>query len=540
MEKEHMARGAGALALITGLAMSLIGNPAHAALSGEALVNSKCAVCHEAKGTQKGEHHWLRISESRRTPEGWDMTVARMIFAHGVKLAPDERSAIVKYLSDTYGLAPEETAGHRYIVERAPSVVEHFQSKLVGDTCARCHSYGRIAVQRRTEDDWRKLVHFHVGQFPAIEIQAGGRDRNWFEIATGDVARELNKLYGFETANWTKWKAKKPVDASGAWRLVGERPGVGAYEGTATITRNGDDRYSVDMVLRYENGSVEAGKGNAIVYTGHEWRATVKQGDREIRQVFSLGSDGVELNGRWFESNNDSVGGTLRAVRADPGAAPTVLSVQPTMVRAGARTTVAVNGVGLNGDIDFGPGVKVVKLVDRSAQRIVAEVEVAKNAASSAHDVKVGNASGAGLLKIYQQIDYVKVFPEHPMARVGGNGGAMPKVPAQLEAIAWAAGPDGKPGTADDVRLGTVPASWSVDNLNKAAAEMQDTKYAGRIEQTGLFVPNEAGPNPARKYKTNNAGELKITATVKDGSRTVKGSAPLIVTVQRWNDPPIR
>lgn len=540
MEKEHMARGAGALALITGLAMSLIGNPAHAALSGEALVNSKCTVCHEAKPDQKGAHGWLRIGESRRTPEGWDMTVARMTFAHGVKLTSDERSAVVKYLADTYGLAPEETEGHRYIIEQAPSIVEHAESKLVGDTCARCHSYGRIAVQRRTEDDWRKLVHFHVGQFPAIEIQAAGRDRNWFEIATGDVARELGKLYGFQAANWTKWQAKKPVDASGAWRLVGERPGVGSYEGSATISRTSNDRYSVDMVLRYDNGSVETSKGKAIVYTGHEWRATVQQGGREIRQVFSLGSDGVALNGRWYESNNDSIGGTLRAVRADPGATPTVLSVQPSMVRAGARAMVAVNGVGLNGEIDFGPGIKVVKVVERSAERVVAEVEVAKNAASSSRDVKVGTASGSGLLKLYQKIDYVKVFPEHPMARIGGGGGPIPKVPAQLEAIAWASGADGKPGTADDIRLGAVAAAWSVANLNKAAAEMQDTKFAGHIEQTGLFVPGAGGPNPERKYKTNNAGELKVTAMVKDGSRTVKASAPLIVTVQRFNDPPVR
>jgi quinohemoprotein amine dehydrogenase len=536
MKKKHMARGTGALVLVTGLAMSAIGNQAHAALSGQALVNSKCTVCHETKT----DHHLTRIGESRRTPEGWDMTVARMTFAHGVKLTSEERGAVVKYLSDTYGLAPDETADHRYIVERTPSVVEHPESKPVGDTCARCHSYGRIAVQRRTEDDWRKLVHFHVGQFPAIEIQAGGRDRNWFEIATGEVSKELGKLYGYETESWKQWKARKHADASGVWRLVGNRPGVGAYEGSATITKTGDDRYSVDMVMRYENGSEESAKGSAIVYTGHEWRATLKQGGRDIHQVFSLGSNGVELSGRWFESNNDAVGGTLRAVRADKGAPASVLSVQPAMVRAGTRTTLAINGVGLNGEVDLGRGVKVIKLIEQSAERIVAEVEVAKDVASSSRDVQVGRTSGAGLLKLYTQIDYVKVLPQHPMARVGGNGGSQPKVPAQLEAIAWAAGPDGKPGTADDIRLGAVPAAWSVDNLNKMAVEMQDTKFAGRIEQTGLFVPNGAGPNPERKYKTNNAGELKVTATVKDGSRMVKASAPLIVTVQRFNDPPIR
>ncbi|WP_244860930.1 quinohemoprotein amine dehydrogenase subunit alpha [Aromatoleum petrolei] len=509
---------------------------AWAAVSAEALVNSKCASCH----TATGEGKWDRISESRRTPEGWDMTVARMSFAHGVKLTGDERSAIVKHLSDAYGLAPDETLTHRYIVDRTPSVVEHAENKLIGDTCARCHSYGRIAVQRRTEADWRKLVHFHVGQFPAIEIQAGGRDRNWFEIATGDTVKELANQYGFDSASWKQWKAQKPADASGTWRLVGHRPGMGAYEGSATITRTGDDRYSVDMVMRYENGTSETAKGAAVVYTGHEWRASVKQGNREVNQVMSLGTGGTELTGRWFETNNDSIGGTMRAVRADKAAQPSVLSVQPAMLRAGSRARIAINGVGLNGDVDLGNGVKVAKVLERSADRVVAEVEVEKDAASGSRAVKVGSAAGSDVVKIYRQIDYVKIIPEHPMARLGGGGGAIPKVPAQLEAIAFAAGPDGKPGSADDIALGPVPAAWSVDNLNKVAAEMKDTKYAGRIEPNGLFVPNGAGPNPERKYKTNNAGELKVIASVKDGSRTVKATAPLIVTVQRFNDPPIR
>ncbi len=524
------------LLLSAGLILPLFSGAAAAATADEALVNSKCASCHAAKA----DGGWDRISESRRTPEGWDMTVARMSYAHGVKLAKEERGAIVKYLADAYGLAPDETAAHRYIVDRTPSVVEHPENKLVGDTCARCHSYGRIAVQRRTEDDWRKLVHFHVGQFPAIEIQAGGRDRNWFEIANGEVSVELGKQYGFESDSWKKWKAQKPADASGNWRLVGHRPGVGDYEGSATIERTGADRYVVGMTLRYADGTVESAKGSAVVYSGHEWRATLKQGDREVNHVMSLAAGGGELAGRWFEAGNDAIGGTMRAVRAGKGAKPVVLSAQPAMLRAGTRTRLAINGVGLDGDVQVGPGVKVLKVVERSADRVVVEVEAAKDAASGPREVKVGTARAADALTLYRQIDYVKITPEHPMARVGGGGGAMPKVPAQLEAVAYTAGPDGKPGSVDDVKLGAVSARWSLENLNEVAAAMQDLKYAGRIEQNGLFVPNEAGPNPERKYKTNNAGELRVTAQVEDGSRTLKASAPLIVTVQRFNDPPIR
>lgn len=125
------------------------------------------------------------------------------------------------------------------------------------------------------------------------------------------------------------------------------------------------------------------------------------------------------------------------------------------------------------------------------------------------------------------------------MARVGGNGGARPKVPVQLEAIAYSAGADGKKNTNDDIRLGPVSATWKIGNLNKGAEEMKDVKYAGTIDSTGLFSPADAGPNPNRKYGTNNAGELRAFATVKDGASTVNTSVPLVVTVQRWNDPPI-
>jgi quinohemoprotein amine dehydrogenase len=266
----------------------------------------------------------------------------------------------------------------------------------------------------------------------------------------------------------------------------------------------------------------------------------VRQGDREINHVMTLAAGGSELSGRWFEANNDSIGASMRAVRADKGATAAVLSVQPSMVRAGTRSRLAINGVGLDGEVSLGSGVKVLGVVERSADRVVLEIEAAQDAASGPREVKVGAARSADALKLYRQIDYVTITPEHPMARVGGGGGSMPKVPAQLEAIAFTAGADGKPGTADDLQLGAVPASWSLDNLNKVAAEMKDTKYAGRIEPSGLFVPNVAGPNPERKYKTNNAGELKVTASVKDGTRTVKASVPLIVTVQRFNDPPIR
>ena len=69
---------------------------------------------------------------------------------------------------------------------------------------------------------------------------------------------------------------------------------------------------------------------------------------------------------------------------------------------------------------------------------------------------------------------------------------------------------------------------------------LDDAAFAGRMQGNGLFLPAEAGPNPERPFDTNNAGNLKVIATVEDGGQTVTGEGQLLVTVQRWNDPPIR
>ena len=70
--------------------------PAGAQLSGEALVNSRCSGCHERMADGK----LSRVGEIRKTPEGWDMNIARMMIMHGVEVTSEERSALVKYLSD--------------------------------------------------------------------------------------------------------------------------------------------------------------------------------------------------------------------------------------------------------------------------------------------------------------------------------------------------------------------------------------------------------------------------------------------------------
>lgn len=524
-----------ALCLATAVASTLAN--ADPVSDAKALLNTKCMACHvpvEGKGLD-------RIDDSRRTPEGWDMTIERMIVAHGVKVSSEERQKLVKYLADTHGLAPEETADRRYLLERDFTLIEDHGDELVGETCARCHSYGRIALQRRSEDDWRKLAHFHVGQYPVIEIQAGGRDRDWWGIASTQVPEILGKLYPNTSDSWEQWQQHEYSSAEGSWRIVGHRPGWGAYEGVATIEADGiADHYKLDMKLTYADGRQERAQGDAVIYTGYEWRATVKQGDTEVRQVFTLSPDGQSLSGRWHQAGVNSLGGDFKAVRNGPDTPAQLLAVEPSYIRAGTTQRISLYGSNLSGDINLGADIELVKIVERSADKVVVEASAAVGAGDGVQAVKVGEAGLEQGLTLYNRVDFLTIEPNEAMAHIGGNGGPVPKIPVQFESVGYAYGPDGKPGTDDDIRIGYFPATWSVDNLNEAAAKMRDVEFAGSLQPSGLFIPGDAGPNPKRKYGTNNNGELKVTAVVDDAGRTVEASKPFVVTAQRWNDPHIR
>jgi quinohemoprotein amine dehydrogenase len=57
--------------------------------------------------------------------------------------------------------------------------------------------------------------------------------------------------------------------------------------------------------------------------------------------------------------------------------------------------------------------------------------------------------------------------------------------------------------------------------------------------ETGMFTTAAAGPNPERRMSTNNAGNLKVVANVTEEGRQLSADGQLIVTVQRWNNPPL-
>jgi len=517
--------------------LMLIGGSAGAvnvARTPEQIIQQQCVSCH----VKRPDGSYVRISEIRATPEGWELILNRMQRFGRVVLTADQQAAMIKHLADSQGLAPEETAPFRYIIEQRPNHMENPPNEELALICGSCHSYARAALDRRDAPEWLKLINFHEGQYPSLEYHSRLRSIEWWKISSARIYKDLAQRYPFSTTAWTNWRQHHTADLSGNWRVYGHQPGVGDYAGTLTVAKSGEDRYTVRWTLKFADGKTAEGDGAALVYTGYEWRGATTLAGKDVRQVLAVAADGQSMNGRWFYRGSEEVGGDISAVRVVAGESR-VLAVQPSAIRAGSQTQLTIVGTNLSGDISLGNGIKIVQTVSNTSDEAVVVAEAGADA-DGLHDVAVGNARGAALLRSYSKVDSVRIEPDYAIARVGGNGGPLPPVIAQFEAIGYLYGADGKPGGANEVRIGTIPAKWSVEPFDEVAADLQDVKFAGQIDDNGTFTPAGAGPNPARRFGTDNTGNLKVVATLGSSADALKATGHLVVTVQRWVDAPLR
>jgi len=502
------------------------------ALPPSKLLNLYCGACH----TPTNNGGLSRISNIRKTPEGWDMSIVRMTLHHDVEIPKNVRARLVKYLADAQGLAPRETRGHRAVLERRHNVVETGMDPELNVMCARCHSNARYALQRRDADEWRLLVNMHVGQWPSIEYQALARDRDWWEIASGQVAEKLGALYPLETKAWSDWRAAPRQDMSGTWAVTGHWPGHGDYAGTMKIEGQGDDGYLATYALTTSAGETLAVTTKAIVYTGYEWRGRGAWGDAPIKEIYALSEDGQTLTGRWYFENSFEIGADFSAARLEDGVAH-ITSVWPATLESGDSADITITGANLEGAVSLGPNIKA-QVMERSANKIIVRAKAKCSAAPSVRTITVGTARLENALTLFEDVDYLRVTPPFGIARLGD--GMTPPITAQFEAIGYTNGPDGVAGTQDDIRIGPLQAEWRVEPHNAVAKELQDVKYAGTLDQSGFFTPAEAGPNRKRKQSRDNVGDLNIVASVPTYDGKAEGAAHLMVVVQKWNNPPIQ
>src|SRR5262249_1062860 len=147
--------------------------------------------------------------------------------------------------------------------------------------------------------------------------------------------------------------------------------------------------------------------------------------------------------------------------------APSVMGAGQPLLKAGAsRQQFRVFGENLParlaaGDVNCGPGVTVDQVVSATPEMAVLSLSIASDAAPGRRTVLIAGAAGSASLSVYSTIDSIRVQPEAGLARVGGAN--VPKQYQQFEAIAYANGPDGLSGTKDDIELGPVDATWTLE-----------------------------------------------------------------------------
>jgi quinohemoprotein amine dehydrogenase len=290
--------------------------------------------------------------------------------------------------------------------------------------------------------------------------------------------------------------------------------------------------------------------GQAIIYTGFQWRGRSSVAGSEgsdLREVMMVDRDWRTIEGRWFTGAYDEIGLDVKLQRI--GSETRVLGAERTALRAGASgQSFRIYGANFPStlrpaDIDFGPGITVTGVSNLTSDEATVTLDVAPTAAHGVRDLFIAG-SRARALAVYDTVDAVKVMPTWAMARVGGA--VFPKAVAQFEAHAFDNGPDNRPDTPDDIPLGLVPATWSLEEF-AVTYDDDDVKFVGAIDAaTGRFTPNVDGPNPARTGQRNNVGDVYAVATYTseavDGkpAKVLRGRAHLLVTVplyMRWEEP---
>lgn len=514
--------------------------------AGAKLIRSNCLSCHIP--TNEG---LSRISYQRKTPEGWEMTINRMRLMHGLKINKgglDIQGSglheIVKYLADNQGLAPSETQGVRYLLEQDLNQIEtQFDDEFMA-MCARCHSGARVALQRREPKEWNYLIDFHLGQFPSVEYSMFGRDRNWLGIARNKMVPLVSKKYPFTSDDWSSWLAAEKPELAGKWILSGHMPGKGYFSATMKVEQNKKDYYSLNVEGSYANGEVITGTGSSVVYTGYDWRGNINFGDISLRQTLAASADGQTLTGRFYQKGQELVGMKITAIKDAPNTQ--LLSVFPSHIKKGETTTLTITGLGLDvgsaSSLSLPASIVTNKVISQNANHIIVNVTAKDSAPVGYVDIQVGKAKLTNQLAIYKQVNALKVVPSYGVARVGDNGGSTPKTKALFRAIGIDYGKDGIANTVDDLNLGYIEeVTWTVVPRDEIAKKDKDVNFAGQMNSnTGLFSPAAAGPNPERYRSTNNAGNLNVVAKLTENGNEISGIARLLVTVQRWNNPPLK
>ena len=519
--------------------------PAEGFVIDNAVVKARCGGCHRAD--DKGR--MSRISFRRATPENWERTIKRMVSLNHATLSPDDARTILKYLADHQGLAPDELRPIAFEVERRTIDYEYKADETTANLCSSCHSIARVLSERRTKEEWELLLAMHRGYYPLVDNQPmngpqGFRRTRPRQTEAGPDGRppdnqqpmdraieHLAKSLPLTTAEWSAWTAAmQPPKLAGRWAIVGAQTGKGAIYGQVSITADPGAPDSFTTDIRYtvaRTGETVSRSGKAVLYTGYQWRGRAN----DWREVMFVERDWKTMWGRWYSGAYDETGLDVKLTRL--AGEPVVFGASLAAIKTGS-TGMNVRFFGANlpttvrpDDVGLGQGVKVSRIVSARPDELSLDVDVAASATIGARDASIAGTVKPAAFVVYNRIDRIKVLPQAGMARVGGA--VFPKQLQQFEAVGINNGPDGLPDTADDLNLGLVDVSWSLEEY-PATFNDDDAQFVGTVDEHGLFTPSLDGPNPKRSGNRNNVGDVWVVAALKDPT-PIRGRAHLLVTV---------
>jgi quinohemoprotein amine dehydrogenase len=516
------------------------------------LVIEKCGACH----TQDDNGNLSRISWIRTTPEGWAQAIRRMGRQHGFQATPAEIRSVIKSLSASHGLAPEEAKPVMYVPEHRAIQETLIPNEDVRQACASCHAFGLPMSWRRSKAEWQGLRDFHVALYAQAAVQFEGREVEG-KKKQGEVAFEfLNANATLHTPQWANWRSRiREPELAGRWLVSANVPGQGKFVGEMTVEQAGAaDEFKTTTTLRsLKDGTTLTRTGTGLVYGGYSWRGRSAGPGRaarpddlstEAREVLWIAPNQASAEGRWFWGAYQEFGYDVKLTRIT--AAPVVGAVSPGAVKAGSTVQIRIFGDNFPRqvaatDVSLGAGVTVRRIVSQSPKEIVVEAQVAPGAASGNRDVAVAGAALEKAFPVYTKVDFLKVTPETALSRLGSEN--HPRGYQQFEAVGYENGPDGKSGTADDLALGPIDVTWTMDEFMTVQND-DDKQFVGQLAPNAFFTPAQNGPNPRRKFMRNNYGDVWVTATAKTEKdafgRPLTGRSYLVVTVplyQRWEYP---
>src|SRR5437016_2112871 len=378
------------------------------------LTIDKCGGCHQrdANGMMR------RLSYIRTSPEVWEQSIKRMIRLNGLVLKQEEAREILRYLSDNNGLAPEEAkpafweAEHRMFRDQSDKIPDD----ALQHTCNYCHTIGRVVTQRRTRDDYEKLINMHLGLFPGAENQLrprrpGGPQAEvpvLLAAPTGgtpavsspppvpnsnlradgkdpaDVAIDyLSTAQPLMTPEWASWKAvMRTPKLAGKWMITGYQQGKGRLFGTMTIEPGPTaEDFITKIDIEYAStGTTLSRTGRGIVYTGYSWRgrstasapatpaADPSGNPTEWREPLFISRDGNTMDGRWFWGGYDEFGIDAHLNRIE--SAPILAGVSVFSLQSPSSAEIRIYGANFPADLkaaDF--DLCAVSIVTRATRR---------------------------------------------------------------------------------------------------------------------------------------------------------------------------